>query len=55
MPKSVFYYCICAGPHCCQSFKINGIKKKTSLCHLSKFHLYSVAFSGAMAMLLSGI
>ena len=54
MPKSVFYYCICAGPHCCHSFKINGIKK-TSLCHLSKFHLYSVTFSGATAMLLSGI
>ena len=27
MLKSVFYYCICAGPHCCCSFKITGIKK----------------------------
>ena len=27
MLKSVFYYCICAGPHCCCSFKTTGIKK----------------------------
>ena len=38
MLKSLFYYCICAGPHCCCSFKTTGIKK-TSLCHLSTFHL----------------
>ena len=52
MLKSVFYYCICAGPHCCRSFKISGINKNI---FVSFVNISSVTFSGTRVMLLSGI
>ena len=49
MLKSFFYHCICAGPHCCRSFRITGVKKQ----RLSFVNISSVTFSGARVMLLS--